>query len=245
MDAVILAGGKTTPDLLQATGCEMRGDLVVRGRRFVEIAFDACRSVCSGSVICVGSSLEGAVVLPAGRTFLESVRSGLETSKEPEVLLCTADMPFVSAAALDSFIAQCDRDAHINYAIVPTALCEMRFPGIRRTSLRIREGKFTGGNVALVNRRAFLSVLPILERAYANRKSPLRLAMQVGVGLLVRILVARFLPRTLSLQDLENRVGRFINGRVHAVVSDSPEIATDVDNLEQYQSVVEMLKPAP
>lgn len=245
MDAVILAGGRTTPDLQEATGCSMRGDLMMGGKRLVQIAYEACKNVCSGYVICVGSSVEGAVALPAGQTFLESIRSGLEASSGTEVVLCTADMPFLTGDALNSFISQCERDAHINYAIVPTALSESRYPGIRRTSLAIREGRFTGGNVALVSREAFLSVLPILERAYANRKSPLRLAMQVGVGTLARVMLAKFLPKTLPLRELENRVGRFIHGRVHAVVSDSPEIATDVDNLEQYKAVLEILKADP
>ena len=49
---------------------------------------------------------------------------------------------------------------------MPVDLCYLRFPGVKRTSLRLREGRFTGGNAMLVN-GAFLM-------AHRERIAPVR-----------------------------------------------------------------------
>lgn len=108
---------------------------------------------------------------------------------------------------------------------------------MRRTSLRVREGCFTGGN-AMVVRPAFLARnVPLLESTFAARKQPLRLAGMVGWDLVFRALLSPVLPGLLPLSLLEERVGRLVGGRVAALEIPYPEIGADIDKPEDLAGI--------
>jgi hypothetical protein len=88
---------------------------------------------------------------------------------------------------------------------VPADLCRERFPQLKRTTVRLREGELTGGNLFWAQRAVALRELHRLESLYRARKQPMRLALQIGVGLLIRFLLAQYLaPRLLSLSRTSN-----------------------------------------
>jgi hypothetical protein len=80
--------------------------------------------------------------------------------------------------------------------------------------------------------------LPVLEKAYAYRKSPAKLAALVGFGTLGRIVLARVSPSTLGLVQLEKAVGKFLGVSVRAIQTPFAEIGADIDNLAQYKSLI-------
>jgi hypothetical protein len=97
----------------------------------------------------------------------------------------------------------------LTYAVVPADLCRERFPQLKRTTVRLREGELTGGNLFWAQRAVALRELHRLEALYRARKQPIRLALQIGVGLLIRFLLAQYLsPRLLSLAHIEQRIAR-------------------------------------
>lgn len=67
-----------------------------------------------------------------------------------------------------------------------------------------------------------------LERLFALRKSPLRLSKELGYGVIGQFLLSALFG-TLSVTSLEARVGRLAGLRAKAVISDYPEIGTDID----------------
>lgn len=240
MDCVVLAGGRCPQDLHDATGCEFRADLPIGNRRMVEVVVEVLDELCEPGdrIIIVGAHVDGRESLPAGGTFLESLRSGMECASSEQVLVATADIPYLTLDSLRYFISATDESAMLNWPIVPVSLCKERFPSMRRTSIKLREGRFTGGNVALIHGERLKRVFPLLDKVYASRKKPLQLAKQVGIGTLLSVAVGQLVPSLLSVANLENKIGRFLGDRVKAVICPFAELGTDVDTLEQYRAVL-------
>ncbi len=243
MDVVILAGGKCDPELEQLTGVSYRGDIPYEGHTMAETVLAAVSSV--GEPILVGGSpgLHERQV-PAGDTFIRSIRNGLEAVKTETFLLATVDLPCLTAEAVTDFVSRCDTSAGLNYPIIRAEDCEKAFPGMKRTTLKLREGEFTGGNLGLMRTNLMRSALPVLERAYSARKSPLKLAGIIGYGLLGRVIVGSLCPWTLTLGSLEKKVGRFLGVPVKAIATPYAEIGADIDNATQYLCLKNLRKSA-
>ena len=235
MDVVVLAGGRCDGELRAATGAEFRADIKLGGRTLAEIVSAAVSPL--GEPIFVGGP-EGIATrrVPAGEDFCGSLANGLAQVKTDSFLLVTVDLPCLTTDGLQDFIASCDQSAGLNYPIVRIEDCERAFPGMRRTTLKLREGTFTGGNVALMGTEAMRRTLPVMEGAYAMRKRPLKLAQIVGFGVLFRVVFGQVFPSTLSLAFLERGVGRFLGVTVHGVVSPFAELGADLDKAEQFEA---------
>lgn len=246
VDVLVLAGGKSPEEMRLATGCDMRAELPFRGKRIVDHVVEAIREAVptAEKIIVVGSNVEGCVTLPPGKTFLESIYVGLEAGDKQNVLVATADLPFLTSECVREFLDGCSLGAAINWPIVPSDLCEKQHPDMKRTTLKLREGRFTGGNLALLHREKFQKVFPNIERAYRNRKSPFKLASQIGISALFRVLFGQIFPATLSLATLERKVAGSIGEEVKAVICKKAEIGADVDTLEHYRAIIENEKVA-
>ena len=239
-DVIILAGGKCPPDLAEASGSEWRADLAVNGKTMLSTVRDAVESWGEPLVIGGPQGIAPRQV-PAGNSFVESLRIGMESTTGISVLMATVDLPFLTKESIQDFFFSFSGDADLAYPIVPAAVCERDFPTLKRTTLTLKEGKFTGGNIALLNREAVLKNLHILERAYEARKNPLELARIVGVGTLARLVVGKFFPAVLPIAKLESAVGRTLGFKVRAVITEHSGIGTDIDSLEQWRTVQAMV----
>ncbi|MBS1707026.1 MAG: NTP transferase domain-containing protein [Armatimonadetes bacterium] len=237
MDILILAAGRCTPDLQEFSGLEWRADLPYKGKKMVEIVLDATAPF--GEPVIVGpQSFSRSRTVAPGNSFVQSLANGLHEINSETFLLATADLPFITADAVEDYLEHSDPKLLLNYPVIPMELAERDYPGMKRTSLKLREGSFTGGNISLINTAMMRHSLPKLEQAYANRKSPLRLGQQVGFGTLVRLILNRVVPSSVSLRQLETDVSRFLGGEVRAVQTQHPSIGADIDNLEQYQALL-------
>lgn len=241
MDVVILAGGKSDPELAEKTGAEFRADVPFEGKTMLERVLFAVSAV-GRTIVVGGNPVEGQISVPGGRTFIESIKNGLDSVSTETFFLATVDLPCLTQEAVADFISRCDASAALNYPIIEVEDCEREFPGMKRTLLKLREGTFTGGNVAVMRTDLMRKALPVLERAYAYRKSPAKLASLVGYGILGRIVLAKVLPSTLTLARLERAVGGFLGVRVKAIQTPFAEIGADIDNYSQYKSLIDLKK---
>jgi len=200
-----------------------------------------CRAAAPiGDLVVVG----GPNGLPAGQHFIESLSRGVNAVKSERMMLITADMPDFTTEDLRDVIARTPDDAEIAYPIIPLAACEARYPGVARTSLRLREGTFTGGNVAVMHTASMKRSMAQMEQAYAARKSPVRLAAILGFGTLVRVILGRFAPQTLPIPALERAATRALKSRVRAVITEAAALGTDIDKPEQYAAWLALNPPA-
>lgn len=234
MDVVILAGGRASHEMRSAYGVEYRCELPWQGGTILDHVAEVASVI--GDVTVVGGP-ERLRTVEGGSDFVGSLEAGLGATKNTEVILVTADLPFLQAESLQTFVAQSDPDADLNFSVVPVEVCQKQFPQLKRTAIVTREGRLTGGNVCGCRREVLLGNMPLLARTYAKRKSPLALAGLVGPSFIVRFLLGQLMPGLVSLAYLERRVSQVLGFRASAVVCPFADIGTDIDNITQYKAV--------
>ncbi len=241
MDVIVLAGGRCSEELRAASGVDHRAEITVGGKRLVDTVLYAAGGV--GCPILVGGPQMASVdQVPAGENFCQSLANGLAATNSDTVLIVTVDLPCLTTDSLNRFLTQCDQNAGFNFPIISKATCEKAFPGMRRTTLKLREGEFTGGNVALVSRKTMLSALPTIERAYQLRKKPLALAGLIGYGTLLKVALGQLAPHLLPLASLESAVGAFLGTTVRAIQSEDAELGADLDRAEHLAAFESLMK---
>lgn len=247
MPCVILAGGKAKPDLQALTGQENRALVVVQGKRMLDTAVEAVRtSGRIGSVAVVGDVPESGdyARLEDQGSFVGNVFAGARYfTDSPYLLFATSDLPFLTGESVAHFVEEAlkrgeESQAALLYPIISVARCYERFPGVKRTSLKLREGVFTGGNLMLVRPRILAAQQARVAEAYAARKSPLRLATMLGMGTVIRLLLSQTLsPNLLTIPFLEMGVSRVLGAEARAVICEDVEIATDLDRPSDFEAL--------
>ena len=240
VDVVVLAGGKNSPDMAAASGVENRALTPIGTQTMLDYVVSALNHTPSAGKIYVVGDVPGSVdymQVTGGKTLLDNLMAGLNAAGEQErILISTSDIPFVTPAALEDFIQRAVvSGADLCCSYVPLAVCQQRFPEMKRTAVKLAEGKFTLGNVMLVNPRFLTANQAAISEAYDARKSPVKVAKMLGVGLLARLMGAQLIsPKLLTVAALEQAVSRLLGhgGRAVGICSAYPEIGTDVDNPE-------------
>lgn len=237
--AIVLAGGKSSPEMIAVTGVSNRALTPIDGKPMVAHILDALRgSEFVDTIVVVGDNipLEENILHHSDQGGLvDNIFAGMDAvGATYKVLVSTSDIPFIRPEMVTDFIKEALKmDADLIYPIVPVQKCSDRFPGIHRTSVALREGRFTGGNMMLLNAAFFRSKRDIITAVYDARKSPMRLASMLGVETILRLIAAMiFLPSALSVSQLEQTASRMLGGKAQAYISPWPEIATDIDKPE-------------
>jgi CTP:molybdopterin cytidylyltransferase MocA len=231
--AVLLAGGGARDRLARSMGAASKALVPLHGVPLGAYVAHALRA--SGVVrrtVLVGEhddrlrSLVDAAV-PSGTRLVDSLALGLGAAlgsgPVERILIATADVPWWRPEGVRAFLADAP-DADLVYPVVAEADAVAAFPDQRRTYLRVREGRVTGGNAVLLRPAAVAPLLPWIDRAYAARKRPLQLAAMVGWGTLLSILRGQ-----ASLPDLEARVRALTGIDARVMVSRDAALAADVD----------------
>ena len=244
---VILAGGKAKPDMEALTGQSNRAMTMVQGRTLLECAVAALTEAeNTGPLWVVGDTPEDNryTRLPDGGDFVANVVVGTQANSDaPYVLFATSDLPFLTGKVTENFVRDAlakaqKTNADILYPIVPVSECYARFPNVKRTSLRLREGVFTGGNLMLIRPAFVLERREWIAESYAARKSVVKIARLLGPGAILRLAVSqKMAPNLLTLEWLENRISRLIGATGRALICHAPELATDLDRPSDFEAV--------
>ncbi len=238
-----MAGGTAKPDMIQATGITNRALIPIDGRPMLSYVVEALRAAAGvGQITVVGDlpDSEDYARIRDGGGFVENLFVGLEACRDSEyALVATADIPFISAEAVDDFTRNgMSLGADVVYPVVRVEECYRRFPGVKRTAVSLRDGKLTGGNMVLMRTAFMLAHRDRIAAAYAARKQPLRLALMLGLGTTARAAVALTVaPSLLSIAQLERATGRMLGGTARAYISPYPEIATDIDRPSDLEAI--------
>jgi hypothetical protein len=230
---VILAGGTCPPELEAASGERMKARVRVGGRSLLQISAEAAHGL--GDMVVVGDAWPGARSVPGGLTMAESLDCGWSAVGSGPALFVTADLPDLSGADLRAFLGALEPGIDLGYPVVSAESCGRARPGIRRTTLPLREGRMTGGNAFLMTRKAWSKIGPLMDKAYARRKSPLALAALAGPRLALLAARARLAPGSVRLESAATGVGDRLGLRVKAVALERPGLANDLDSAEHFR----------
>ena len=240
--AVLLCGGAVPPSL--AGHCRHRALLRVQGRLLLALLLDTLRKsarVFDSVVVAPAEALAEleeltARTAPSGGKLVETMQAGvavLAPMQPTHILFITGDIPLVTVEGLDGYLhASLASGAALSYPIIPKASCEQRFPGTRRTYVKIHEGVFTGGNAILCSQQHLPQVYALVEDLYAARKNPLKLAHILGWPTVLRMLTGQ-----LTLPYLEAVASRLLAAPVRAIITESAEIGFDIDKAEDLTAV--------
>ena len=250
MNVIVLAGTAEQSQLTQSEGVDNKAFIQIHGHTMLSYVVTALRQVSEvEKVVLVGpekdiktlfTPSDNLIVVPEGDNLVENLRRGLASLNSTKTcLIVTSDAAFLTANAIENFLAACQpKSAAVYYPIVSRADNELRFPGVKRTYVKLIDGEFTGGNAFLIDPQRIEQVLPEIERFFALRKSPLRLAGTLGFDLILKLIIKR-----LSIAELEARFSTLFSISVQAVILADAELSTDVDKPEDLQLARQYLNP--
>jgi hypothetical protein len=125
-----------------------------------------------------------------------------------------------------------EKPAELYYPALPREDAQSRFPNVKRTYAKLREGTFTGGNVFMIDPRVAPRLAAKAREFVALRKSPARMAGRLGPAFLVKLLLG-----VLSVRELEIKVSRMFGVKGGVVITRSVEIGVDVDKISDLDLV--------
>lgn len=216
MLAVILAGGE-------------KKEFSPQGKAFVRILGKTMLDYVQNALEET-AEIDEVIVISEHESMIGNIEEGLRKAHDPNeyLLFTTCDIPFLTTEAVADFLSRCGSGADLYYPVVDKRDQENKYPGMRRTFVKLKEGTFTGGNLILVRPRVLFPLLRRVERILELRKSPLALATELGFNFVIGVLLSK-LAGTLTIHKLERRVEELFCLKAEAVISPFPEIANDID----------------
>ena len=242
--AIVLGGGDADDVVAKQFGVPVKALALIAGQPMAAYVLRALRGGGVERIVYVGpvtSALAGMIDahVPATGTMLQNLQAGLTAIGEAKrVLVATADIPLLTAAAVRDVLS---RDAGIGlvYPVINMVDSQAMFPNGKRTTAKLKEGRFTGGNLFLLEPRLVSDFLPRLEFVLDNRKNVVRLSAMFGLGTLVKLMLG-----ILRIAELEASVSRILNVPAKALVTKHAEIGFDVDKFDDIAIVLERLEQA-
>jgi GTP:adenosylcobinamide-phosphate guanylyltransferase len=229
MDAVLLAGGG-------AAASGNKAFLEGAGRPMVWYVAQALAAAPSvGRVVAVGPVEDvrracgdrvAEIVPDTGGSSVENLVAGLAAlPPAARVLSAAADIPLLTADAVEEFLSSCANvEADFFYPIVPQSIVEDRYPGARKTFVRVLDGSFTGGSLFVFNPGVVPQVRDFVEKMVRARKKPWIMASLIGWSTAMKLTSGR-----LSIKEVETKLGDLTRTVLRAVVVRRPELALDAD----------------
>jgi CTP:molybdopterin cytidylyltransferase MocA len=243
LDVVILAGGKPGERLAVAHNVPVKSLIPINGHVMSWYVLKALRS--SGMVnriVYVGPSVPELedlydIHLPARGEMLENLEAGLAAlPASHRVMVATADIPLLTPEAVQDVVSR-DSGTGLVYPVISEAACERAFPGGKRTYAKLRTGKYTGGNLFLLEPGLIGGFMPKLKQVIANRKNPLAIAGMIGIDTLLK-----FPFGMLQISELEQKISKILGVPSSALITEFAEVGFDVDKPEDLELTLRKLR---
>lgn len=238
-DAVILAGGINSSELKKTAPYDSEALIIIGNYPMIYYVYNALRDTPQINKIVVSGPVEALrAILPqddklffvtGGNSAIESLSHAIDFLNEGEIsskaLIVPTDIPFLTPEAIVDFLKNCEStEADFYYPVTRKEVNELKFPGVTRTYVRLKDGVFTGGNLFLVRTEVVPACLDIGLQVIERRKNPLAIAKLFGFRVVIRFLLGR-----LSIQMAEKRFYQVVGIRGKGIISPYAEIGVDVD----------------
>lgn len=255
MNVIVLAGDKKVNSDAPDNGKQNEATakihnkalLRLKNKYMIEYIIDTLRSSSIiGKIAVVGPKeqltpiLEGKVdyIIESTDSIVTNGLLALEYFKEDQqVLIATSDIPMLTVEALEDFINKSlNAKADLCYSVVDKKINDEKYPEVKRTYAKLREGQFTGGNIFLFNPAAKDKCKNFVESMLEYRKSPAKMAMVLGFGFLLRLALG-----ILSIDTVQKKCEKLLGIKGAVIISEYPEVGNDVDKISDIQFVEKYL----
>lgn len=250
IDVVLLAGGVPGPDdpLYPLTQGRPKSLLELGGQAMIHWVMAALNGAQTiRNIILVGlteaqlpevASARPLTRLPDRGSLLDNLTASAECARSfdlppSHLLVVSSDVPLITAAMVDWNVrAALETDHQAYYNLIPQQVMEARFPGSRRTFFRLKEGRFTGGDIGLIKAEVMSGYNPAWRKIIEARKSALKQAALVGLDSLLLMALGQ-----LSIARGERIVSRRLGVHGRILICPHAEVGMDVDKPHQYELV--------
>lgn len=249
MEAIVGAGGLAKPEdpLYELVGNRPKAMMPIGGKPMVQWVLDALAEARRiEQVIVVGLDESHGLTcgdkpidyLPSVGGLFDNVNSALkhldkQNNSERYTMFVSADIPLITSQMIDWLADQANSitaDLDLAYVIIRKAVMEKRFPNARRTYFRIKDGRYCGGDINIVNTRVVKGSNPVWNQVVEARKSFRKQVSLIGIKPLLLLLFGQ-MTIARGLKIIEERIG------IQANIIETPyaEMGMDVDKPAQYQ----------
>jgi GTP:adenosylcobinamide-phosphate guanylyltransferase len=249
IDVIVPAGGRVSEDFAAEAGHTVKALFRIGEQTLLGHTIETLRRTDGiGRVAVIGPSAteeaaEAAdVLLPELATGPENIYSGLEWlvksgSPPDHVMIITSDLPFISPEILRRYIDMCPKHLDFCLPLISKDEFEAAYPGTNSTFVQLREGTFTAGCCYLASVRGLQRAKPHIERVFEQRKSKLGMARLLGPSF-----VFKFMTRRLGIPDVVQRVKSLLDCDGAPIPHSPPELACDIDDVEDYRYALDWVR---
>ncbi len=238
--AVITAGGRVDATFAGALGTPVKALAPFRGATFLRRTIDALRAIGVDRIAVVGGAEVRAAcerddvrVIDESSDGAENLRRALRAWDDRAPLLyATSDMPFITADAVRAFLARVP-DGTLALPLAEVDAFDKRFPGAPPFGVTLAGETVVNGGLFAIPPGAAQRIEHFAARFFDARKSVWRMARLTGP-----VLLLQFALRRLGIGQLESHARRLLGVPALAVRDAPPELAYDVDVLEEYRYAV-------
>lgn len=238
---VIPAGGEISAEFAERIGSPYRAlaPLGLSRTPLLQVIVTALRAAEPGAtVICVAPdavrlAVDGIDVwLPAGPSGPENMRLGLSHAEASQpALLCTSDLPLITAESIRAFAAACRPDAQFTVGLVRAGTYQEAFPDAPPSEFtKLAEiGPVTMTGLFQIQPDLLTRRSALFDKLFGARKSQWQMAGIVGPKLLWQLAT-----KTLRLSSLTQRAEQLVGGSAQVILDADPSLAYDADTLDDY-----------
>jgi GTP:adenosylcobinamide-phosphate guanylyltransferase len=246
MDAIVIAGGIPSPEdpLYSFLKGDAKALVDLAGKPMVQWVLDALGdSRRVDNVILVGLSPKNELTCKKPLHFLTNqgqmlanIVAGVNRSlalnkKSKYVLIVSSDIPALKAEMVDWLVDTAMQTADdLYYGVCPREVMEKRYPHSNRTYTKLKGMEVCGADINISHVRMATEHLDMWESLLGARKSPLKQASKLGLGLLLALFT-----RQLTMEEAVRRVSERIGIKGRAIIWPYAEAAMDVDKPHQLE----------
>lgn len=228
VNAIILAGDNGEDGRPKAL-------LKIGSRYMVEYVISSLReSGCIKNIYIVGDeSIKNEVghlvdgYIKSGRDILENIRIAVREigDKTTNCIISTCDIPMVKGEAIKDFVERCrGLQIDMGYPIIDKKLNDEKYPDVKRTYVKLKDGTYTGGNMMYINPQIIDKFTEKAALLVEFRKKPFKMGQVLGLSFLVRLALGM-----LTIPSIEEKMEEMFGVRGSAIKTSYPEIGNDVD----------------
>ena len=180
--------------------------------------------------------------IPEGKSGPENIFRGLDWLEKlqappKQVLIVTADLPFVTSETINNFLDLCPVGYDFCVPLISQDQYLEVYPGSDSTFVKIKDGTWTTGCAYLATTKGLEQSMHHIEKVFQQRKSKLGMARLLGWGFVFKLLL-----KQLSVSDVEAKVSDLLHVKAKAIPNSPAQLAYDVDFQDDYYYALNALK---
>lgn len=241
MNAVVLAGGKMSPDdPLYSEGQDGSRSLIkIIGKPMAQWVIDALDGAESvNEIFVIGLPAESGLsarkplhFLPDQNGIFENVRYGIsqathDYTSTTKVITASSDIPAIRPEMVDwlASVVEDDPTQMLYYNVIDRDTMETKFPNSNRSYVRFSDIAVCGGDLNVIDKSFFSAEVPVWHQLTEARKNPIKQAGLLGFDTLLLVVF-----RLVSLEGAVNKICKRLSIKAKALLCPYAEIGMDAD----------------